>query len=209
MPQLRGMAAILILTLVGTLLFSHLWHPAPPPESPGVTSAEVPQTLAGYRATADEIPSTYVRNALPGARIVEREYHQGNAMMDFLLISGTRGVELHDPRFCMGGLLLSAPSTVQVSGTPVRMQVYKASSHAGQVPDELVAFFYVDGRRIISDPSEIRMALFWSDLFGRTSAPVYFFRFIQPLTPNAHQNLLKFAGGAWQALQPHVYSAPA
>ncbi len=205
MPQFRGMAAVLVLTLAGALSFSRAWHPAPPPAVAALASADVPRALAGYTAGGDEVPDAYVRGALPGAHIIERAYRRGGSVMDFLLISGTRGVELHDPRLCMGSLLLSAPETMRLAGTPVRMQVYKASSHPGRVPDELVAYFYVDGRHIISDPSQIRMALFWNDLFGRPSAPIYFFRFIQPLAPGAHRDLTEFATGAWRALQTRVY----
>ena len=205
MPQFRGMAAVLVFALTSALLFSHAWHPAPPPTTAGVASADVPLTLAGYTAGGDEVPSAYVRSALPGAHIIERNYRRDGADMDFLLLSGSRGVALHDPRLCMGSLLLSAPQTEHLAGTPVRMQVYKASSHAGQMPDEMVAYFYVDGKQIISDPTQIRVSLFWNDLFGRPGAPVYFFRFIQPLTPDSQQDLNEFATGAWQAMRSRVY----
>ena len=174
-------AAVLALALGGVLLFSLTWHPAPPLSAAGVASADVPLTLAGYVSDGDRPPDDYVKKALPGANILQRLYCQGAARMNFLLISGTQGVALHDPRLCMGSLLLSAPQTEHLPGTPVTMQVYKASSQPGALPDQLVSYFYVGNGKVISSPSEIRMSLFWGDLFGRTNAPVYFFRFIQPL----------------------------
>ena len=169
----------------------------------------MPLTLAGYTSTGDRPPDDYVKKALPGANILQRLYVQGDARMNFLLISGTQGGALHDPRLCMGSLLLSAPQTESLPGTPVTMQVYHASSQPGALPDQLVAYFYVGNGKVISSPTEVRMALFWGDLFGRTNAPVYFFRFIQPLGPDSDARLQAFATQTWQALRPKMgASAP-
>ena len=203
----RAGAALLLLALGAVLLFSLVWRPAPPPTAIGVASADVPLTLAGYTSAGDRPPDDAVRKALPGADILQRLYRQGDAPMNFLLISGTQGVALHDPRLCMGSLLLSAPQTESLPGTPVTMQVYRASSQPGALPDQLVAYFYVGNGKIISSPSEVRMSLFWGDLFGRTNAPVYFFRFIQPLGPESDARLQAFAAAAWRALRPRMGAA--
>lgn len=200
-------AAVLALALGALFLFSLIWRPAPPPTAVGVASADVPLTLAGYVSSGDRPPDDYVKKALPGANILQRLYCQGEARMNFLLISGTQGVALHDPRLCMGSLLLSAPQTEALPGTPVTMQVYRASSQPGALPDQLVAYFYVGNGKVISSPSEVRMSLFWGDLLGRTNAPVYFFRFIQPLTPDSDARLRAFATETWRALRPKMGAA--
>ena len=207
MSHFRGVAAVLALSLGAAQAVSVAWHPAPPPQGAGLPSAAVPLSLAGYTSSGDRPAAPEVQRALPGADIHERDYRDGTATMDFLLIGGTHGVALHDPRLCLGSLLLAAPRTEQLAGTPVTMQVYQASSRPGLPPDMQVAYFYVENGRVISSPSQIRMSLFWGDLLGRPGAPVYFFRFIQPLAPDADARLHAFAAQAWQALRPKLGAA--
>jgi hypothetical protein len=63
---------------------------------------------------------------------------------------------------------------------------------------------------VISDPTQIRATLLWSALLGRTNAPAYFFRFVQPIVmsgaaagdgPTKHARLSAFAGQMYAALR--------
>ena len=201
-PQVRGAAAAFALAVGGASLVAVAWDPAPPPTPAAVRAADVPLTLAGYTSPGDRPGSADLRAVLPGADIHDRLYRRGPAAMAFTLIAGAHGVALHDPRLCLGGLQLSNPRTERLAGTPVAMQVYDASTRPGTPPDEMVAYFYVDGGRVISSPSQIRVSLFWGDLLGRPGAPVYFFRFIQPLDVGADARLRRFAGDAWRPSGP-------
>ena len=210
MSHFRGVAAVLVLALSAAFGALRGWHPARPPRAVGLPTAAVPVVIAGFRSDGDRPPTDFIQKALPGATIIDRSYHQGAASLDFLLISGAHGVALHDPRLCLGGWLLAAPQTERLAGTPVTMQVYHASTHAGAAPDLVVAYFYAANGRIISNPSQIRSALIWGDLLGRQDAPVFFFRFVQPLAPDPeaarlqHQQLQAFAADTWLALRPKI-----
>ncbi len=210
MPHFRGMAAALVLLLAAACLTSVVWKPAPLPEAAALDSRWVPHSVAGYSAVGDQSLPPEVLRVLPGASITSRRYARGDQTLDFLLISGAHGVALHDPRLCLGGWLLSAPTTEKLVGTPVTMQVYQASTQPNSPPSLLVAYFYVAGNRIISNPSEIRASLLWGDLLGRENAPVFFFRFVQPLGHSPEDNqrvdsqLRTFAAQMWQAMQPKV-----
>ena len=213
MPHFRRMAAALVLALAAACLISVVWKPAPLPEATALDSRWVPRLVAGYVSTGDQSLPPDVLRVLPGAGITSRRYARGNETLDFLLISGAHGVALHDPRLCLGGWLLSAPATESLPGTPVTMQVYQASTEFNAPPSLLVAYFYVAGNHIISNPSEIRASLLWGDLLGRENAPIFFFRFVQPLgqTPQEKQQadarLHLFATQMWLAIQPKVEAA--
>lgn len=213
MPHFRGMAAALVLALAAASLTSVAWKPPPLPVAAALPGRLVPRWVAGYGAVGDESLSPEVLRVLPGAEITSRRYVRAGATMDFLLINGAHGVALHDPRLCLGGWLLSAPVTESLPGTPVTMQVYEASTSPDAPPSLLVAYFYAAAGRIISSPSEIRTSLLWGDLLGRENAPVFFFRFVQPLgrTAQEHQRadarLRAFASQMWRVMQPEVEDA--
>jgi len=213
MSHFRGMAAALVLALAAASFASVVWKPAPLPKATALDSGLVPRSVAGYVAVGDQTLPPDVLRVLPGAGITARRYARGGATLDFLLISGAHGVALHDPRLCLSGWLLSAPTTEPLPGTPVTMQVYRASTEPGAPPGLLVAYFYVTGGQVISDPSQIRASLLWGDLLGRENAPVFFFRFVQPLgrTPEEHQRadaqLRTFATQMWRVMQPKVEAA--
>lgn len=218
MSNFRGMAAALVSVLAASAVASVAWRPPAPPRAVALDSRWVPLSVAGYTSAGDEPLPPDVLRVLPGAGIASRRYVRGGAgqdgaTMEFLLISGAHGVALHDPRLCLGGWLLSAPASESLPGTPVTMQVYRASTQPDTPPGLLVAYFYVTGGQVISDPSQIRASLLWGDLLGRENAPVYFFRFVQPLgrTPEEQQRadarLHTFATQMWRVMQPKVEAA--
>lgn len=219
MPHFRWMAAALVLALAAACLTSAVWKPAPLPEATALDSRLVPPSVADYVSVGDQPLPPAVLRVLPGAGIISRRYARAGTSVDFptsvdfLLISGAHGAALHDPRLCLGGWLLSAPASEPLPGTPVTMQVYRASTEPNSSPSLLVAYFYVAGGRVVSSPSQIRASLLWGDLLGRENAPVFFFRFVLPLgrTPeeqrNADTRLRAFATPMWRAMQPKVEAA--
>ncbi len=209
MPHFRGAAALLTLSLLGSLGADHFWHPPLESFPVGVESADVPKTVAGDAASADLPPGSFLMSALPGAKMLFRTYGRPPESTDFLLLSGTAGVALHDPRLCLSGYRLSNPQTLAVPGTPIVMQTYDGCTTAG-LPDLSVSYFYVVNGQVISSSTRIRTAMLENALIGRQSTPVYFFRFIEPLDQNpaseAHRkaHLLLFAAEMWRSLQPRI-----
>ena len=212
MPHFRGAAALLTLSLFGLLGADRFWHPPLESFPVGVESADVPKTVAGDHASADLPPGNYLMSALPGAKMLFRTYGAPPEAIDFLLLSGTAGVALHDPRLCLSGYRLSNPQTLAVPGTPVVMQTYDGCTTAG-LPDLSVSYFYVVDSQVLSSSTRIRTAMLENALIGRQSTPVYFFRFIEPLSQDPaaearrRAHLLFFAAGMWRSLQPRI--APA
>ena len=212
MPHFRGAAAVLALTLCGTLGAAHFWRPSLDSFPAGVASADVPAVVAGDASHGDLPPGDYLMSALPGSKMLFRTYGSGSDAIDFLLLSGTAGVALHDPRLCLSGFRLSDPRTLPVPGTPIVMQTYAGCTTSG-LPDLSVAYFYVVNNRVISSSSRIRLAMLENALVGRQSTPVYFFRFIEPLSSDPalaarrQAHLQQFAAALWRSLQPRI--APA
>jgi len=212
MPHLRGAAAVLALTLFGTLGAGHFWRPSLESFPVGVASADVPTLVAGDASHGDAPPGDYLMSALPGSKMLFRTYSHGANSIQFLLLSGTAGVALHDPRLCLSGFRLSAPRTVPVAGTPIVMQTYEGCTTTG-LPDVSVAYFYVVNNQVISSSSRIRVAMLENALIGRQSTPVYFFRFIEPLSQDQataarrQAHLQQFAAAMWHSRQPRI--APA
>jgi len=213
MPHFRWVAAALVLAFAAANVGFSVWHPPPLPEATALDSRLVPRSVAGYTSAGDLPVPPETRAVLPGAGITSRRYVRGGALMDFLLISGAHGVALHDPRLCLSGWLLSDPATESLPGTPVTMQVYDAATQPDVPPSLLVGYFYVAGGQVISSPSQIRVSLLWGDLLGREGAPVFFFRFVQPLgtTPAdnqaAHLRLQAFTAQMWRVMQPKLEEA--
>ena len=218
MPNVRGMAALLVAVLGVALLLRSEWKP-PPSRLVSVAAQSVPLSLAGYTAPADNA-DTYARERaaekyIERSQAISRTYARGTERIEFLLISGASRTALHDPRLCLSGSgwRLSDARTERLSGTPVVLQENEAATQneaapRSALPDTSLTYFYVYKGRPISSPTQIRAALLWSALLGRESEPVYFFRFIQPLpsdpaqSQSAHARLLLFAAAAWHAVGP-------
>lgn len=209
MPHFRGAAALLTLSLLGLLGADYLWHPPLESFPIGVASADVPKTVAGDASSADLPPGSYLMSALPGAKMLFRTYGRPPEAIDFLLLSGTAGVALHDPRLCLSGYRLSNPQTLSVPGTPVVMQTYDGCTTAG-LPDLSVSYFYVVNSQVLSSSTRIRTAMLENALIGRQSTPVYFFRFIEPLSQDPatearrKAHLLTFTAEMWRSLKPRI-----
>ncbi len=209
MPHFRGAAAVLALSLFGLLGADHFWHPPLESFPVGVESADVPKTVAGDASSADLPPGSFLMSALPGAKMLFRAYGAPPEAIDFLLLSGTSGVALHDPRLCLSGYRLSNPQTAAVPGTPVVMQTYDGCTTAG-LPDLSVSYFYVVNGQVLSSSTRIRTAMLENALIGRQSTPVYFFRFIEPLSRDPavearrKAHLSVFAADMWRSLRPRI-----
>jgi len=217
MPHVRWMAFILVLTLAGALSFKLHFKPAPN-ALVTVPSSEVPLSVTGY-ASAPDNAETYKRQAqaetyIPRSQVISRTYRSGSDTIDFLLVSGSGRTALHDPRLCLtgSGWRLSNARTEPIPGTPLLMERNEAAT-VSPTPDTSLDYFYIIKGRPVSSPTEIRFALMESALLGRDNAPVYFFRFIQPLSSDPavaqrdHQRLQAFAAEMYRALRPHLRDA--
>lgn len=209
MPHVRGPTAVLIALLSAALWIAHAWRPAPALDAGSLTGADVPRVVAGLASGGDlPLPPEY-KAELPGARLVSRSYGTGADAVQFLLLSGNAESALHDPRQCMGAWHLSAPGSARIPGTSIAAQTFEAAE-TGTVPDVQIAYFYVIDGHFVSNPSQIRLSILGNAFLGRRSAPVYFFRFIQPLadTPASaarqQAHLLAFAAQMWQAMRPKL-----
>ncbi len=209
MPHFRGAAAVLMLSLCGAACAARLWHPPLGSFPVGAASADVPKQIAGDVSAGDLAPGNYLIGALPGAKMLFRTYGAPPEAIDFLLLSGTAGVALHDPRLCLSGYRLSNPGTLAVPGTPVVMQTYDGCTTAG-LPDVSVSYFYVVDNTVISSSTRIRAAMLQNALIGRQSAPVYFVRLIEPLSQDPgvearrRAHLQAFTADLWRALKPRI-----
>ena len=215
MPNFRGVAALLAAVSFSALLVLTFWKPDTRRVLLGPRSGDVPTALAGFESTGDYQMPASVQAALPGARILSRTYrdiaHGDAGAVDFTLVSGSSRDSLHDPRYCLtgGGWRLSDFHAEALPGLGGRMAVCEAATTAA-APDQSVAYFYVVGGRVISDPTEIRAQLLWSALLGRQGTPAYFFRFVQPLAAGAganaaqHARLVTFAAQMYRALKPRI-----
>jgi uncharacterized protein DUF3485 len=193
-----------------------VWKPAPPARFVGLASAEVPARVGPFLSHGDREPARDVRVALGAASLLFRDYAdmQGN-LIDFSLIAGTDRSALHDPRSCMvgSGWRLENDRTEPLPGTNLMMRSCRlVGGDSGRaVPLDVLYVYVVDGR-IVNQVTQIRTQMLWSALIGRKHRPVYFLRFVQPVTAPAnaaadHARLQSFAGDMWRALAPRL--APA
>lgn len=222
MPHVRRMAVVLVLALIGALLIKVRFKPAPS-ALVTIASADVPLAVAGYTSPPDDA-ETWKREAqaqvyISQSQVISRTYRAdadpgGSDRIDFLLVSGSGRTALHDPRLCLtgSGWRLSDARTESLPGTPIVMQRNEAAT-VSDVPDTSLTYFYIVKGRAISSPTEIRLALLGSALLGRDNAPIYFFRFIQPVNPDPavarrnHAHLQEFAAQMWRTLRPHLRAA--
>lgn len=209
MPHFRWAAAVLTLSLCSAAGAAHFWHPPLESFPIGVASANVPKQIAGDKSPGDLAPGDYLMGALPGSKMLFRTYGTRPDTIDFLLLSGTAGVALHDPRLCLSGYRLSDPNTLAVPGTPIVMQTYAGCTTAG-LPDVSVSYFYVVDNQVLSSSTRIRAAMMENALFGRQSTPVYFFRLIEPLSQDPatesrrKAHLLTFTAELWRSLKSRI-----
>lgn len=217
MSNVRRMAVVLVLALVAALAVKMHWRPYQSAVVP-LKEADVPLVVAGYTAPPDsEWNHTQEADAekfIQQSQVVARVYRSGGDEISFLLVSGSGRTALHDPRLCLtgSGWRLSDAHTEALPGTPIVMQQNEAATVTA-LPDTSLTYFYIVKGHAISSPTEIRIALLGSSLLGRDSAPVYFFRFIQPISPDPAQakenraHMLAFAAEMWRQMQPKLRSA--
>ncbi len=219
MPHVRRMGYLLVLIFAVALLTAATWKPAPPPRFLGVSGADVPRTLGGYAAPADDIVPADTRAALSSADMISRSYRApgagGTDALNFVLIGGTDRSALHDPRSCLigSGMQLGADHSEDIPGTGTEAR----SCHAlgGGTGGYDILYFYVVNGRVINQVTQIRSAMLWSALLGRRGTPVYFLRFTRPLDPDpqadaaGHARLTAFAARMWARLRPRLLTPAA
>ena len=216
MSNVRWMAVILVCALIGALGVKMHWKPYQSAIVP-LNEADVPLSVAGYRAPPDgkwnHAQEANAEQFIQQSQVITRIYRSGSDEINFLLVSGSGRTALHDPRLCLtgSGWRLSDAHTEALPGTPIVMQQNEAAT-VSAFPDTSLTYFYIVKGRAISSPTEIRMALLGSSLLGRDNTPIYFFRFIQPISPDPAQaksnraHLLLFAAEMWRQMKPKMHS---
>lgn len=210
MPQIRRMGYLLVVLVGAALATAMVWKPAPPPKFAGIAGSDVPAVVNGYTGQ-DYAMAPDVRAALASADTVSRTYGQGGDAVDFVLIGGTDRTALHDPRSCLvgAGWKLEDDHTETLPGTNVAARACHAVGLPG-VPGYDIVYLYVVNGHIINQVTQIRAAMLWSALLGRKNTPVYFLRFMRPLSNDAslastdHARLESFAAAMWTALSPRL-----
>ena len=217
MSNVCRVALVLVLALFAALAVKMHWRPYQSAVVP-LKEADVPLAVAGYTALPDgawnHTLEADAEKLIQQSQVVARIYRSEGDEISFLLVSGSGRTALHDPRLCLtgSGWRLSDAHTEPLPGTPIVMQQNEAAT-VSALPDTSLTYFYIVKGRAISSPTEIRVALLGSSLLGRDSAPVYFFRFIQPINPDPAQakrnraHMLSFAAEMWRRMQPKLRSA--
>ena len=216
MSHVRRMAVVLVFALVAALAVKLHWKPYQSAIIP-LSDADVPLAVAGYTAPPDSdwnhAQEANAEKYIQQSQVISRLYRSGTDEISFLLVSGSGRTALHDPRLCLtgSGWRLSDAHTEPLPGTPIVMQQNEAATTTN-LPDTSLTYFYIVKGHSISSPTEIRVALLGSSLLGRDNAPIYFFRFIQPINPDAdqakhnHAHLLAFAAEMWRDMQPKLHT---
>ena len=210
MPHIRRMGYLLVVLVGAALATAMAWKPAPPPKFVGLTGRDVPRLVGGL-AGQDYAMAPEVKAALSSADTVSRTYGQGDAATDFVLIGGTDRTALHDPRSCLvgAGWKLEDDHTETLPGTAIAARACHAVGLPG-APGYDIMYLYVVNGRVINQVSQIRAAMLWSALVGRKNTPVYFLRFMRPLSSDDaavsanHAQLASFAAQMWAAVAPRI-----
>jgi hypothetical protein len=188
MSQIRRMGYLLIALIGAALITGMVWKPAPPPRFAGIAESAVPAVVDGYQGTDYTMPLV-VRQALSSADIISRTYTLGSNSLDFVLIGGTDRTALHDPRSCLvgAGWKLEDDHTERLPGVGINARACQAVGLPGSPGYDIVYLYIVNGRAI-NQVTQIRAAMLWSALLGKKGTPVYFLRFLRPLTPDPSEN---------------------
>lgn len=202
--------------LIGAALATAMvWKPAPPPRFLGVMGRDVPRALNGYTCASDDVIPSDVRAALSSADLLSRTYMEKDGRrsdaVNFVLIGGTDRSALHDPRSCLigSGMQIENDHVERLPGTGVDAHVCHAVE-ADKAGGFDILYLYVVNGKIVSQATQIRVAMLWSALLGRRGTPVYFLRFTRELVadPQAnaqgHESLQRFAAQMWTTLQPKL-----
>ena len=210
MSYICRMGYLLVILVGAALATAMVWKPSPPPKFAGIIGGDVPRSVGGV-VGQDYAMTPEVRAALASADTVSRTYGQGADAVDFVLIGGTDRTALHDPRSCLvgAGWKLEDDHTEVLPGTGIAAHACRAVGMPGASGYDIVYLYVVDGH-VINQVTQIRAAMLWSALLGRKNTPVYFLRFLRPLSNNAatvpadHARLQAFASQMWAALAPRL-----
>ena len=215
MPHVRRMGYLLTLLIGTALATAMVWKPAPPPPFLGLTGADVPRTLGGYRAATDDLVPDDTKVALASADLLERTYSptngQGGGPVNFVMIGGTDRSALHDPRSCLigAGMQIEGDHLERLPGTDVEARACHAVGVPGATGADMLYLYVVNGK-VINEVTQIRAAMLWSTLLGRRGTPVYFLRFTRRLDADAqenargHDDMGRFAAEMWGTLTPRL-----
>ena len=215
MPHIRRMGYLLVLLIGAALATAMVWKPAPPSRFLGVTGADVPRTLGGFRAASDDLIPADTKAALSSADLLSRTYTpidgRGGSLMNFVLIGGTDRSALHDPRSCLigAGMQIENDHLERLPGTDVEARACHAVGAPGAGATDMLYLYVVNGK-VINEVTQIRAAMLWSALLGRRGTPVYFLRFTRSMDAQSgadaqeHDRLGGFAAEMWTTLQPKL-----
>lgn len=215
MPHIRRMGYLLTLLIGAALAMAMVWKPTPPPRFVGVSGADVPRTLGGYRAASDDLVPDDTKAALASADLLSRTYAPANgqngSLLNFVLIGGTDRSALHDPRSCLigAGMQIENDHLERLPGTDVEARACHAVGAPGTGGSDMLYVYVVNGK-VVNQVTQIRAAMLWSALLGRRGTPVYFLRFTRSLEADAganargHDQMGRFAAEMWTALQPKL-----
>ncbi|MBC8101387.1 MAG: exosortase-associated EpsI family protein [Cytophagales bacterium] len=232
MPNVRG-ATHLLKTQLGAwslclltgaaLVFSLLWHPAPPPRYQGLTQVrkQVPSRMAGFTLVGDNRFSEPIKQALASADLLSRSYRNDTTgqVVDFTLIGGTDRSALHDPRSCLigAGWRIEDDHVETIAGTAVPIRVCRVVSGERSARDGSdvtekgtgyeAMYLYVVSGQPIDQVTQIRSQMLASALIGRKNTPVCFVRFMRPLLTDpqadaaSHQQFAAFVSRMWETVR--------
>ena len=211
MPYIRRMGYLLVVLVGAALATAMVWKPVPPAKFAGIAGAQVPRSIGAYTSSQDYQMTPEVRAALSSADIISRTYGQGHDAVDFVLIGGTDRTALHDPRSCLvgAGWKLEDDHAEALPGTGLTARACHAVGLPG-TPGYDIVYLYVVNGHVINQVTQIRAAMLWSALLGRKNTPVYFLRYMRPLSDDAatvaadHVRLQAFAAQMWTALAPRL-----
>ncbi|MBC8140126.1 MAG: exosortase-associated EpsI family protein [Armatimonadetes bacterium] len=212
MQKLRRSALVLVGVFAATLAASAAWNPPPPAPFVPIGESAVPRELVGYAAPVDgQSPvSEQVRTVLSSASIIARTYlpaepTSGSSPVEFILIGGTDRSALHDPRSCLigsGWTIESDAATTLPGAVPARRCRIVNNTLPERPGYEMVYLYVVDGA-VIESVTQIRARMLVSAVLGRKNTPVYFLRFMRPITDEetgTDGELMRFAGAMWYEL---------
>lgn len=209
MSNVRRSAHFLTGLVLVAWMVSVVWKPAPAAQYQGMDKSAVPRQVADWASSGDYEMPAQVKAALPSADILSRTYRQGNGEpLDFVLIGGTDRTALHDPRACLigAGQRIEDDHVETLPGTSIEMRACRVTS-GGSIPDYDMLYVYVVDGQVVNQVTQIRAQMLWSALLGRKNRPVYFVRFMAPITGHDKQDVARqhaavqtFALRMWNAL---------
>ncbi|MDR3709354.1 MAG: exosortase-associated EpsI family protein [Capsulimonadaceae bacterium] len=212
MPEIRRAGYFLIAILAIAAVLSFVWKPPAAAKFRSISENLVPFKIDGYSGRTETVSKSTLE-ALETAQLIDRQYVADDGFrVAFALIGGTDRDALHDPRSCLigtGGVI----NNDRVEMLPgYRLNVRSCDVvYSGEDPSIAdIVYFYFAKDGSVASATDIRMRLLSSALLFRRAEPIYFVRFMTPVSGNAtsedrqasHARLLAFASRMWGAVGP-------